>query len=145
MPSRSTLTTTGALVEMAEMEELEAEIGVELALEQGLVRLEADVAPGVEIEVGEAVRQRRDRRVIGGGREFARALDDVLIAERRLGGSALRRFGLGGGGRKDARPRGGGGAEKQRAAGEVGHGVFQSERRAAPGLTRRSSERNSCV
>ena len=48
-----------ALVEMAEMEQLEPEIGALLA-EQRLVRFEADVAPGVEIEVRQAVGQRRD-------------------------------------------------------------------------------------
>ena len=77
------------------MEELEAEIGVELLAEQRLVRLEADVAPGVEVEVGEAVRQRRNARVIGRRGEIAGALDDVLVAERRRAARpALRRVGL---------------------------------------------------
>ena len=48
-----------ALVEMPEMEQLEPEIGALLA-EQRLVGFEADVAPGVEIEVRQAVGQRGD-------------------------------------------------------------------------------------
>ena len=64
------------------MEQLEPEIGPFLA-EQRLVGFEADVAPGVEIEVRQAVGQRRDRAVEGRGGEVARPLDDVLVAERR--------------------------------------------------------------
>ncbi len=99
------------------MEELEAEIGVELLAEQRLVRLEADVAPGVEVEVGEAVRQRRNGRVKGRRREIARALDDVLVAERRRGArAALRRLGLGRGMGEEASARGGDDAGDERAA-----------------------------
>ena len=65
------------------MEELEAEIGVDLLAEQRLVRLEADVAPGVEVELGERAGQRRSAGVIRRRRKVARALDDVLVAERR--------------------------------------------------------------
>ena len=87
----------GTLVEVAEVEELEPEVGVELLAEQRLVRLEADVAPGVVIEIGEAVGQRRHACVIGGGGEVARALHHVLNsrtaaprrpAERRSGRTA---------------------------------------------------------
>ena len=99
------------------MEELEAEIGVELLAEQRLVRLEADVAPGVEIEVGEAVRQGRNGRVVGRRGEIARPLDHVRVAERRRRArSALRRVGLGRRMSEEARARGGGDAGDERAA-----------------------------
>ncbi len=68
------------LVEMPEMEQFQPEIGPLLA-EQRLVGFEADVAPGVEIEVRQAVGQRRNRAVEGRGGEVARPLDDVRVAE----------------------------------------------------------------
>ena len=83
-----------ALVEMPEMEQLEPEIGPILA-EQRLVGFEADVSPGVEIDVREAVGQRRNRAVEGRGGKIARPLNDVLIAERRRSRSGGRRRSLG--------------------------------------------------
>ena len=44
------------LVEMAEMEKLESKRGVQLLAEQRLVRLEADVAPRIVVEIVEPVR-----------------------------------------------------------------------------------------
>ena len=78
------------------MKQLEAEIGSFLA-EQRLVGFEADVAPGVEIEVREAVGQRGNRGVERRGGEVARPLDDVRVAERRRrAGRRLRGIGLSG-------------------------------------------------
>ena len=75
------------------MKKLEAKIAV-LPAEQRLVGLEADVAPGVEIKVRQAIRQGCDGSVVGRGGEVARALDDVRIAERRGAAAArLRRVG----------------------------------------------------
>ena len=106
---------------MAEVKKLEAEIAV-LPAEQRLVGLEADVAPGVEIKVREAVRHGWDRSVIGRGGEVARALDDVRIAERRRAPAArLRRVGLGGRVRYEARAGCGDDADQQRTAGPLVH------------------------
>ena len=69
-------------IKVAEVEQLEAEARARLA-EQRLVGLEADVAPGVVVEAGDAFRQRRDRRVERRGGEIARALDHVGHAEGR--------------------------------------------------------------
>ena len=89
--------------------------------EQRLVGFEADVAPGVEIEVRQAVGQSGDRRVIGRGGEVARPLDDVRIAERRRrAGRGLRGVGLSGRASNEARARCGGEADEQRAAGQIG-------------------------
>src|SRR5579862_7288439 len=65
---------------MPEMEELEPEIG-SLLTEERLVGFEPDVAPAVEIEVRQAVGQRRNGAVEGRGGEVARPLHDVLVAE----------------------------------------------------------------
>ena len=66
------------------MEELEAEVAVLPGQESGLSGLEADVAPGVEIEVREPIRAEAGIEASNGdGGEVARALDDVLVAERR--------------------------------------------------------------
>ena len=86
MPSRSTLTITGRLIKMAEVEQLEAKVRAGLS-EQRLVGLEADVAPGVEVEAGDACRQRRDGGVERRGGEVTRPLEDVGHAE---GGRLLR-------------------------------------------------------
>ena len=75
------------LVEVPEVEEFEPEIAATFA-KQRLVRLEADVPPGVEVEIGEPVRHRRKGRVIGGRRQFLRALDHIVVAE---GGLCARR------------------------------------------------------
>ena len=64
------------------MEELQAEIAFRCA-KQRLVAPEADVAPGVEIQIGERFGERRDRRVERRGGEIARPLDDVCVAEGR--------------------------------------------------------------
>ena len=69
-------------IKMAEMEQFEAEARARLA-EQRLVGLEANVAPGVVVEAGDAFRQRRDRRVERRRGEIARALDHVGHAESR--------------------------------------------------------------
>ena len=72
MPSRSTLTTTGRFSDVRD-EGLEAEVGPVLP-EQRLTGFEPDVAPSVEIEVREAVRQRRNRGVERRGGEVASPL-----------------------------------------------------------------------
>jgi hypothetical protein len=69
-------------IEVAEVERFEAEARAGLA-EQRLVGLEADVAPGVVVEAGDALGQRRDRRVERRGGEIARAFDHVAEAESR--------------------------------------------------------------
>ena len=69
-----------ALVQVSEMEQLQPKIGPVLA-EQGLVGLEANVAPAVEIEGRQAVGQRRYRAVEGRSGEIPRPLHDVLVAE----------------------------------------------------------------
>ena len=126
---------------MAEVKKLEAEVAV-LPAEQRLVGLEADVAPGVEIKVREAVRQGRDRSVIGRGGEVARALDDVRIAERRRAAAArLRRVGLGGRAGDEARAGCGDDADQQRAAGPLVH-EGHSRRTAGRCVTRRFCESN---
>ncbi len=124
----------GTLVEVAEVEEFEPEVGVELLAEQGLLGLEADVAPGVVIEIGEAVGQRRHVRVIGGGGEVARALHHVLIAERRRR-AALRSVALGEGGLDHGRAGKHGCADDERAAAEFGHGgnIRQENKRGGRG------------
>ena len=102
---------------MAEMKELESEIGVDLLPKQRLVRLEANVAPGVEVEIGEAVGQRRNGGVVGRRRQIVCALHDVLVAERRRASrAALRRVCLSGRVGDEASARGGEGAGDERAA-----------------------------
>ena len=121
-----------ALVEMPEMKQFETEIGALLA-EQRLVGLEADVAPGVEIEVRQAVGQSGDRGVERRGGKIARPFDDVLVAERRRrAGRGLRRgVGLGGGAANHARARGGDDADEQRPAGQFVHQRHSSLRLGA--------------
>jgi len=109
------------LVEMPEMKQFEAEIGPVLA-EQRLIGFEADVAPGVEIEVRQAVGQRGNRAVERRGGKVARPLDDVWEAERRRRSSrSLRRAGLGGRRRNNASARSGHEAAEQRPAGQIVH------------------------
>ena len=91
--------------------------------EQRLVALETDIAPGVEVEIGDAVGQRRNIGVEGRVGQFARALDDVGVAEggrRRTGrrASCWAKAGYA----KRVRGRGDDAGENG-AAGEVGHGV----------------------
>ena len=103
------------------MKQFEAEIGPFLA-EQRLVGFEADVAPGVEIEVRQAVGQSGNRAVERRGGKVARPLDDVWEAERRRRSSrSLRRVGLGGRRRNNASARSGHEADEQRPAGQIVH------------------------
>ena len=104
------------------MKQLEAEVGPFLA-EQRLVGFEANVAPGVEIEVRQAVGQRGNRTVERRGGEVVRPFDDVREAERRRRpGRGLRgAAGLRGRGCKNTRPRCGCEADEQRAAGQIVH------------------------
>ena len=111
-----------ALVEMPKMKQLEAEVGPFLA-QQRLIGFEANVAPGVEIEVRQAVGQSGNRTVERRGGEVVRPFDDVREAERRRGpGRGLRgAAGLRDRGRKNTRPRCGCEADEQRAAGQIVH------------------------
>ena len=79
MPSRSTLTTTGRLVEVAEMEHLEPEY---LHPVSSGLSIEADVAPAVEIEVRQAVGS-GESSIEGAAARILRPPHDVLVAERR--------------------------------------------------------------
>ena len=103
---------------MAEVEKLQPEVAAMLS-KQRLVLLEADVAPGVEIEIGEPVGHGRDGPVIRGGREFAGPLDDVVVAEGRRG-SLRRRLGVDGSDKASAGRSGD--ADEQRATGQFRHG-----------------------
>ncbi len=107
------------------MEKLEAEVAVMLA-EEGLVLLEADVAPGVEVEIGEAVRHLGDGRVVRRAGELFRPLHDVVVTERRRRIFPVR---LGGGGRDEMRSRRRGDAHEQRAAGQFKHLASFEKRR----------------
>ena len=103
------------------MKQFEAEIGPVLA-EQRLIGFEADVAPGIEIEVRQAVGQSGNRAVERRGGKVARPLDDVWEAERRRRSSrSLRGVGLGGRRRNNASARSGHEAAEQRPAGQIVH------------------------
>ena len=115
------------LVEMAEVKQFEPEGAARLS-QQRLVGFEADVAPGVEIEMGDAVGQRRDRRVERRAGQVARALDDIVIAERgrRFGGLGVLLRQSGPARRQAGR---GGDSGKQRATIDILHEVRSTEKR----------------
>src|SRR5271170_2224523 len=106
------------------MEQLEAKWPPALA-EQRLVGLEAYVAPSVEIEMCQPVRQRRGLRVERRGGEFSRALDDIVIAKargaRRAGGRGGRTL-LSKCARYPACARRGNDGDEQGAATDMRHG-----------------------
>ena len=114
------------LVKMAQMEQLQPERPAWLP-EQQLVRLEANIAPGVEAEARETLGKRRNLGVERRRGQIARPLDHVVIAER--GRRLARLGGLLGDRRSETRARCDGDSGEQRATADVLHGVRSIEAR----------------
>src|SRR5271168_1452611 len=110
-------------VEMAEVEQLEPKVPAGRS-EQRLVRLEANIAPRVEIERGNALGQRRDRRVERRARKIPRALDHLALSEGGHGRGGWRRVLLGEGGPEPSPGGSANHADEYGAAVEALHGAW---------------------
>ena len=106
-----------ALVEMPEVEELQPERTVHGA-QRGLFAAKPDIAPRIEIEPGDGLRQGGDRRVVGCASQIARALGDIGGAKRR---GRRRRFLLSQRRTGQAHERGGDNAGEDGTAGNFDH------------------------